>query len=97
MKKTAILLMVLTIVSKFVGFGREITLSYFYGASATSDAYLISLTIPQTIFAFIGAAIATCFIPMYSGIKKNLGPRQANRFTNNLTNITLILCTGFFI
>lgn len=97
MKKTAILLMILTIVSKFVGFGREITLSYFYGASAISDAYLISLTIPQTIFAFIGAAIATCFVPMYSGIKKNQGPRQANRFTSNLTNITLVLCTGFFI
>ena len=97
MKRTAILLMILTIISKFVGFGREITLSYFYGASATSDAYLISLTIPQTIFAFIGVAIATCFVPIYSSIKKNEGPRYANRFTSNLTNLTLVLCTVFFV
>lgn len=33
MKKTAIILMVLTIISKIFGFARELVLSYFYGAS----------------------------------------------------------------
>lgn len=62
MKKTAILLMILTILSKILGFGRDVTLSYFYGASSISDAYLISLTIPLVIFSFIGIGISTGYI-----------------------------------
>ncbi|MGI6587851.1 MAG: murein biosynthesis integral membrane protein MurJ [Peptococcia bacterium] len=93
MKKTAIALMLITIVSKFVGFIREITLSYFYGASNISDAYLIALTIPSVIFAFIGAGIATTYIPLYSGIVQEKGVPRADRFTNNLLNFVFVLCT----
>ena len=50
MKKTAFLLMIITILSKLVGFSRDIILSYFYGASSITDAYLISMTIPGAIF-----------------------------------------------
>lgn len=38
MKKVAIVLVIITIISKFFGFFREITLSYFYGVSNESDA-----------------------------------------------------------
>ncbi len=93
MKKTAILLILITIISKVFGFGREITLSYFYGASNISDAYLISLTIPSVIFAFIGTGISTGYIPMYSNIQQKYGENEGNRFTNNLSNITIIICT----
>jgi len=50
MKKIALMIMILTVVSKVVGFLREIVLSYVYGASAITDAYLISQTIPIAIF-----------------------------------------------
>ncbi|MBZ2174076.1 murein biosynthesis integral membrane protein MurJ [Schnuerera sp. xch1] len=97
MKKTAILLMLITIISKILGFGREITLSYFYGASNISDAYLISLTIPTVIFAFIGTGISTGYIPMYSNIQQKIGENEGNRFTNNLSNVTIIICTIIII
>lgn len=97
MKKTTILLMIITIFSKILGFAREITLSYFYGASNISDAYLISLTIPTVIFAFIGTGISTGYIPMYSNIQKNYEEKEANRFTSNLTNITILICTIIII
>lgn len=87
MKKTAFLLMLVTIVSKILGFIREITLSYFYGASNISDVYLISLTIPGAIFSFIGAGISTGYIPMYSNIQQQYGEKEGNKFTSNLTNI----------
>lgn len=93
MKKTAIALMIITIVSKLIGFIREITLSYFYGASGISDAYLIALTIPGVIFAFIGTGIATTYIPLYSNIVQEKGEPRANHFTNNIINFVLILCT----
>lgn len=97
MKKTAILLMLITIISKIFGFARDITLSYFYGASSISDAYLISLTIPTVIFSFIGTGISTGYIPMYSKIEREYGEKEGNRYTNNLVNILMIICTIMII
>ncbi len=93
MKKTAILLMFLTIISKIMGFAREMTLSFFYGATNVSDAYIISITIPSVIFALVGAGISTGFIPMFSSIERDYGEKEAKRYTNNLINIILVLCT----
>lgn len=85
--------MIATIVSRILGFAREITLSYFYGASNISDAYLISQTIPTVIFGFIGVGLATAYIPMYSKIEKRSGSEEADRFTSNLMNVLMaIVC-----
>ena len=93
MKKTAFAIMTVTILSKILGFGREIALSYFYGASSITDSYLVSLTIPGVIFSFIGAGIGTGFIPMYSRIKHKQGSDSARIFTNNLINVVLCFST----
>ncbi|CAN7341835.1 murein biosynthesis integral membrane protein MurJ [Paenibacillus sp. LjRoot56] len=90
MKKVTIIIVLLSLLSKIIGFGREITLSYFYGASHISDAYLISLTIPGTIFTFVGVGITTSFIPMYSSISKRSN-KEADNYTSNLINLTLII------
>ena len=37
MKKAALLVMIITVISKIVGFVREIVLSYVFGASAITD------------------------------------------------------------
>ncbi len=93
MKKVALQVMIITILSKFLGFGREIVLSFVYGASATTDAYLISQTIPKVIFSFISAGIATAFIPMYSRIQNENGKLGADRYTNNLSNVLLLFAS----
>lgn len=97
MKKTAMLIMLITIFSKILGFGRDITLSYFYGASDISDAYLIALTIPSVIFGFIGTGLSTAYIPIYSKIEKEFNSEEGNRYTNNLINIILFITAGVFI
>lgn len=97
MKKAAFLVMIVTILSKFLGFGREVVLSYVYGASALTDAYLISQTIPMTIFSFISTGIATGFIPMYSRILNSNGQHSANQFTSNLSNTLLLLASAIIV
>ena len=87
MKKTTLLLIIITLIAKVSGFLKDIVLSYYYGASSISDVYLISLTIPTGIFAFVGAAISTGFIPMYSKIEKIEGSLEAEKYTSNLINI----------
>lgn len=97
LKKTAILIMLITVLSKILGLLRDIILSYFYGASNISDAYLVSLIIPGVIFSFIGIAINTGYIPMYSNIIKRYGEKEAVNYTNNLVNLLILLCTAVAI
>src|SRR5690554_1445747 len=93
MKKNIAIIMFITIFSKFFGFFREIALTYFYGASAVSDVYLIAQTIPNVIFAFVGTGLATTFIPIYNKVLKEKGDQDANRFVSNLVNVVLFLTT----
>ncbi|MCI2253103.1 murein biosynthesis integral membrane protein MurJ [Domibacillus sp. PGB-M46] len=97
MKKTAILIMLITILSKLLGLLRDVILSYFYGASSISDAYLIALTIPGVIFSFVGVAITTGYIPMYSKILKDSGEEKGLEYTNNIINLMLFLSTFIVI
>ncbi|TQR17362.1 murein biosynthesis integral membrane protein MurJ [Psychrobacillus vulpis] len=91
MKKIAVLLMVITVLSKIFGFLRDITLSYFYGATSTSDAYIISITITTVLFSLIITGISTAYIPMFKRIENDVGHQSATEFTNNLINIVLII------
>ena len=102
MKKTALIIMIITLLSKFLGFGREMSLAYVYGASNISDAYLISLTIPITIFGFISAGLMIGYIPVFSKVRHDEGERRATEFTNNLivtflciSSIIILLCIVF--
>lgn len=97
MKKTVILLMVLTIISKFIGFFRDVILAFFYGASGISDAYIIALTVPSVVFGIIAKGISTGYIPMYSRIEENHGSKQAIYYTNNLINTLIVICTFIII
>jgi putative peptidoglycan lipid II flippase len=91
MKKVALIIISLTVFSKILGFLREIVLSYYYGTSAVSDAYLVSLIIPGTIFAFIGAGLTTNFIPIYTEVENKEGKNSANLFINNVLSFILLL------
>lgn len=93
MKETTILLMLATIISKILGLFRDIVLGNFYGSSDISEAYTLATSIPSVIFAAIGAGIATGYIPLYTTIEKKLDIKEANKFTSNVVNIVMVLCT----
>jgi putative peptidoglycan lipid II flippase len=97
MKKTALILMFITIVSKILGVVREMILSYFYGASSVSDAYLVALSIPGFIFAFVGVGLSVGYLPVYLEVEKNQGSLNADSFTSNLVNVFMILSTFIVI
>ncbi len=95
--KTTSLLIVATIVSKILGFSREIVLASTYGTSAYSDAYIISLTIPTILFSCIGGALATSYIPLFCDIIENEGTDTALDFTNNIINMVTLISLGIAI
>lgn len=93
MKKTALLIMVITLASKFLGFGREVVLSYYFGATNITDIYLIAITIPGAIIGFIGGGIATTYIPMQTRVMTEGGQIEGNKYTSNFTNVVLLITT----
>ncbi len=90
--KYAASLMLVTILAKVVGFAREQVLSFVYGTSMYTDIYVMAMNIPNVIFAAIGAALSTTFIPIYCDINENKGEKEARKFTNNILTIVFIMC-----
>lgn len=93
MKKTVLIIIILTVLSKFIGLSRELVLAFYYGTTTVSDAYLVSWTIPMIIFSFIGSGIATAYIPLFININEEKGIERANQFTINLINVVILFCT----
>lgn len=89
--KATIGLMIVTMLSKVLGFGRELVLTYFYGATEISDVYITSSTIPTILFVSIGTALATTFIPLFYELDKNKGREESLKFTNNIFNIVITI------
>lgn len=89
--KTTILIMALTIFSKFLGLIREQVLAAAYGTGMYAEAYVTAMKIPTLLLAAIGGAIATSLIPIYSKINENKGKKEAQKFICNLVNIVTLL------
>lgn len=96
MRRIAVIMIGLAILSKTIGFFREIILSYYYGTSALSDTFVIALTIPTVLFGFIITGFSTTFIPMYTRIINDEGRQSGLKYLNNLVNIVLIISTFVF-
>lgn len=92
--KTVSLVMLITVLSKCLGFVRDMILAHFFGASSISDAYFVAQTIPEFLFSLAEQAISIGFIPIYMEIFHKEGQKRAVRFTNNLSFFGLILVAG---
>lgn len=92
MKKTVIAFTIISILAKVIAFGRELVLSYFYGAGETSDVFLLSMTLPVTIFGFIAAGVASGYIPTFQRARTEGGEATALKFTNSVINVLAVIC-----
>lgn len=89
--KATIALMIVTIISKILGFGREVVLGAAYGTTSYSDIYITAMNIPSVLFSAIGTAIATTFIPLYYENENIGGKKKSLIFTNNIFNIIFVI------
>ena len=82
------IIIICTVLSKMIGAFRDLVLSYYYGSSSISDAYILATTIPVTIFAFIYEGIGASFMPVCARLKSK---DDENKLTSNLINLLFIL------
>lgn len=88
--KSIFMIMLITILSKGLGFFREVALASTFGTTAYTDAYLIARTITLGLFSGLGGALSTTFIPLYTNIVEKENRVQAIKFTNSVLNIVII-------
>ena len=89
-KKSVLIVMTGTLISKVLGLIREILLAKKYGTSYISDSFIISLNIPVVLISAIATAILTNYIPIFSKTEKKSKDTSAE-FNGNLLTIFFIV------
>ena len=93
MNKTAVhaVIMVLTtILAKVLGFCRELSLAFSYGASNVSDAYVVAFTLPTILFSGLGTAMLTSYISVYTDLQQN-HPSEEKPFHNQVITMSFLM------
>jgi len=93
--KAAVIIMVLSLASKLLGFLRETFIADRFGASVETDAYLVAITIPTVLFASVAASLGTSFIPVFTEWLEKKDRDEAFNFVNNLVNLLIVFCLLF--
>lgn len=99
--KSAFIIAVFTLLSKGLGFIREIMIAYRFGSGESTDAYFVAMTATVIVIGALGAALNTTLIPIFSGIKQKHSKYKMREFLNNILNLvfftTIILSIIAFI
>ncbi|MDO5716334.1 MAG: murein biosynthesis integral membrane protein MurJ [Tissierellia bacterium] len=95
----AFLVSIFLMVSKIMGFVREILIARRFGASSESDAYFAALTAIIIVVGAMGSGLNTTLVPIFSDIKMHQGREGKNRYFSNVLSVTLLVSFGivFFI
>lgn len=97
----AVLLAVVALISKLLGFVRELVLANFFGTTRAMDAFIVAFTIPDLLGTLAKIGILTAFIPVYSACLAD-SPARAAKLANTLlvvvaTLLTVVVAVGFVI
>lgn len=75
------LVMLATLLSRMLGFFREMAIAYRFGATMEADAYLVALLLPTILFYAFSDALKNTFITVFASFKKE---ENAAFFVNTL-------------
>lgn len=89
-KQQVFIIMVGTLLSKFLGLIRDSILAKYYGASLITDSYIIATLIPSLLIGTLATAILSTYIPI---LKMQKTKEEEQKFTNNFVNICVALIT----
>ncbi|MCZ2828780.1 virulence factor MviN [Modestobacter sp. VKM Ac-2986] len=88
----ALLISVLTVLSRLAGFGRTVVFTNTVGAGSTGDTYLAANTVPNVVFEVVaGGALASLVVPMLAGGIAAGDREQVRRTASALLGWTLLL------
>ena len=99
--QTTMVITVVLLISKVVGFLRDVAFAYAYGTSVNSDAFILAQSVISIFAAMLFTAIGLAFIPVYSKLKLNESAFELKEFVDStysvVGSIIVFICIiGFF-
>lgn len=85
------LLIFAALVSKGLGFIREILIAQNFGISGDVDAYLVALSIPALIGGTIGSAVSVSIVPLYHKYLNRGDTVKAGDFLKTVFSFTVVI------
>ncbi|HAA90015.1 MAG: Integral membrane protein MviN [Thermoanaerobacterales bacterium 50_218] len=64
--RATVLILALSLLSRFLGLARETAIAYRFGATAATDAFLVAYVIPYMFYGVVGNALATVIVPVFA-------------------------------
>src|SRR5690606_34619098 len=89
--KSAAMISAFTLISKFLGFIREMLIASKYGSGYETDTYFVAMTATTIIMTTFGAALNTSLIPVFSEVESLRGKEGKLKFFNNILNVIFFL------
>lgn len=85
-------LVIITFFTQLLGFLRDSLISFYYGASAITDAYVISTVIPMVIIGVVASGVSSVYIPTYNRIlEQSNDESESKNFTISLLFTLLVI------
>lgn len=89
-------MVVISTLSRVIGFFREVLVTNYFGSSGETDAYFVSLALAQFFSIYLVTAINTTFIPVLAEAEadKEVSP---NKIYSNILNAVLLFSIFLFL
>ncbi|MCR4428139.1 MAG: murein biosynthesis integral membrane protein MurJ [Caldiserica bacterium] len=98
--QAALLLTIISVISKPLGLLREIVIADFFGASKVTDAFFISQILPNVFGTIIAGALISAFIPVFIRVRETGGESEAWVLTSKvfslLTLVLILICLSIY-
>ncbi len=78
--KSGVTLLWLTLIAKFMAFGRELAIAAYFGSTRDTDSFFIAYGLIANILYGLTAAFAVAFLPLYVEEKERKGNNCAHSF-----------------
>ncbi len=89
--QSAAMIAIFTLISKGLGFLREVFIASKFGSGMLTDTYFTAMTATVIIMRSLGGALNTTLIPIFSEIKQNSGREAQKRYLTNILNLVFII------
>ena len=85
-------LMVAMMISRVLGYVREIAMTTQFGKTFATDAYIAAFTLPDLLYnLLVGGALSSAFIPVFSGYLAQDREREGWHVASTVINIVLLV------
>jgi putative peptidoglycan lipid II flippase len=86
------LLTAITLLSRILGYGRDMLIAWIFGTGLFTDAFIAAFRIPNVLRRLFGeGALGMGFIPIYSACLRREGPAAAHRLAASAVQMMVVM------